>query len=233
MWWISVSDTVLHWAMPPTGMILMQKCLIFEVTYEHFECSLLCGVHLLPWNCLEFPQTQPPCVCSQHWDVSVFSSSFFINDVHKCQQSLPLVFFISCSHWHRGTCDKDSSKSSLLYSYLHWTAWFVCKPLFYLSLFLATCLIIYFPVALPSEEHMSPLLFNSLSKYISVHICLPFWHCIHKWQNPPSLPVLLLVLISGLGPSSSCLLPAPGQLLWKDCGSILACHWRDFNHSQE
>lgn len=128
---------------------------------------------------------------------------------------------------------KDSSKSSLLYSYLHWTAWFVCKPLFYLSLFLATCLIIYFPVALPSEEHTSPLLFNSLSKYISVHICLPFWHCIHKWQNPPSLPVLLLVLISGLGPSSSCLLPAPGQLLWKDCGSILACHWRDFNHSQE
>lgn len=119
------------------------------------------------------------------------------------------------------------------YSYLHWTAWFVCKPLFYLSLFLATCLIIYFPVALPSEEHTSPLLFNSLSKYISVHICLPFWHCIHKWQNPPSLPVLLLVLISGLGPSSSCLLPAPGQLLWKDCGSILACYWRDFSHSQE
>lgn len=152
----------------------MQKCLIFEVMCEHFGSCLLCAVHLLPQDCLEFPQMQPPCAWSQHWDVCVFSFSFFINDVHKCQQSLPLVFVISCSHWHRGMCDKDSSKSSLLYSYLYWTVWFVCKPLFDLSLFLAAYLIIYLPLALPSEEHTSPLLFNSRSKYISVHICLPF-----------------------------------------------------------
>lgn len=173
MWWISVSDTILQWAMPPTGTVLMQKCLMFEVRYEHFECCLLCGVCLLPRDCLGFPQMQPPCVCSQHWDVCVFSSSFFINDVHKCQQSLPLVFVTPCSHWHGGLCDKDSSKSSLLCTYLHWTVWFVCKPLFDLRLFLAPCLIIYFPVALPSEEHTS-LLFNSWWKYTGVHICLPF-----------------------------------------------------------
>lgn len=68
-----------------------EKCLTFEVMYEHFQCCLPCGVHLLPWDCLEFSQTQPPCVCSQHWEVCVFSSSFFINDVHKCQH-LCLLF---------------------------------------------------------------------------------------------------------------------------------------------
>lgn len=58
MWWISVSDTILQWTRPPTGMVLMQKCLIFEVRDEHLECCLLCGACFLPRDCLEFPQMQ-------------------------------------------------------------------------------------------------------------------------------------------------------------------------------
>lgn len=143
MWWISASDTILQWAVLWTRMI---NAKVFDI-WGDMKISNVYIFYSAP-HILGLPKF-PPCTSSKHWDVCVLSFSFFINDVHECQLSFPFCLLF-LSHWHRGMCDKDSSKSSLLYTYLHWT---VCKPLSDLSLFLPTWLIIYFPKVLPSEEH--------------------------------------------------------------------------------